>query len=306
MTYKPLLPLLHLVAVPAHHAAVIYRQRRVGYHQFLVDADDAAEALALRTGPCGRVKREHLVRRFLEGHAVGLELHREVVAYRRWEQQSHLAVPLVEGRLGRVHQSGYRVLRIIYRQTVDDKESLPLFLFKRRARLFFELLQIVVNSNEGSVCALTSPPPFGGGRGEAHPHIALLHVHLQLLLHRPALAQLYGCHHHEAGALRVFQHLLHHVLRRVLLHLLSADGRVGLADTGVEQPQVFVYLGRGAHRRARVSRYHLLFDGNGGRYAPDVVALGLVHPAQELARITRQTLHVAPLSFRIQRVEGQR
>ena len=79
MPAEPLLPFAHLLAVPAHHAAVVHAQRGIGNHQLFVDAHDLAETLTLRTGTCWRVEREHLVRWFLEGHAVGLELHREVV-----------------------------------------------------------------------------------------------------------------------------------------------------------------------------------------------------------------------------------
>ena len=115
-----------------------------------------------------------------------------------------------------------------------------------------------------------------------------------------------GRHHDEARPLRILQHLLYHILRGVLLYLLSADGRVGLADAGEEQTEILVDLRRGAHRRTWVSRYHLLFDGDSGWDTLDEVALGLVHPPEELTGIARQTLHIAALTFGIQRVEGQR
>ena len=92
-------------------------------------------------------------------------------------------------------------------------------------------------------------------------------------------------HDDEARPLAVLLHLLHHVFRRVLFHLLTADGRIGVADAGIEQAQILVDLRRGAYRRARIARDHLLLDGDGRRYAAYVVALRLVHAAQELAGI---------------------
>ena len=61
MTHEPLLPLLHLLTVPAYDAAVIYRERRIGDDKLLVDADDASESLTLRTGTHGRIEGEKLV-----------------------------------------------------------------------------------------------------------------------------------------------------------------------------------------------------------------------------------------------------
>ena len=147
------------------------------------------------------------------------------------------------------------------------------------------MLQIVVNSDEGSVRFIATPPPFGGGWGEAYPHIALLHVHLQLLLQRAPFTQMDRGHDDEARPLAVLLYLLHHVFRRVLFHLLTADGRIGVADAGIEQAQILVDLRRGAYRRARIARDHLLLDGDGRRYAAYVVALRLVHAAEELAGI---------------------
>ena len=115
-----------------------------------------------------------------------------------------------------------------------------------------------------------------------------------------------GGHYQELGAAGELQHLLHHVFRGVLLHLLPADGRVGVADAGIEQSQVLVNLCRSANRAAWVAGNDLLLDGDGGRYAPDEVALRLVHAPQELAGIATEALDIAPLPFGIEGVEGQR
>src|SRR5690606_20448281 len=46
-------------------------------------------------------------------------------------------------------------------------------------------------------------------------------------------------------------------------------------------------------------------DGDGRRNALDAVHLRAVHAVEELARVGTEGLHVAPLAFGIQRVEGE-
>ena len=62
-----------------------------------------------------------------------------------------------------------------------------------------------------------------------------------------------AAHHHEARALAVLREAADDVLHALLLHLFSGDGAEGAADAGVEQAQVFVDLGGGAHRAARIA-----------------------------------------------------
>ncbi len=60
-TAKFIAPDAHFLAVPALHATVVNRQRRVRNDKFFVDADGVAEAFA--NGACagGRIEREHIV-----------------------------------------------------------------------------------------------------------------------------------------------------------------------------------------------------------------------------------------------------
>ena len=51
--------------------------------------------------------------------------------------------------------------------------------------------------------------------------------------------------------------------------------------------------------------HSLLVDGDGGGEALDVVHVGLVHAAQELAGVGGQGLHVPSLTFGVNGVEGQ-
>ena len=107
------------------------------------------------------------------------------------------------------------------------------------------------------------------------------------------------------AARRQAEDMVHHIHHLMLLDQLARGGGVGLADAGVKEFQVFVYLGACAHGGAWVVRVHLLFDGDGGREASDALHIGLVESAHELPCIRAQALHIAALSFGIKRVERQ-
>ena len=199
-------------------------------------------------------------------------------------------MPLKEGCLCRVHQTGDDILRIIHAQTINHEENLPSLAGGARGGLL--RLQIFIYPLEIAI--------------DVDSRIALQLIGLQLLLHRAPLLWMDGRHDDEARTLRVLQRLLNHVLRRVLLHLLTAYGRVCAPYARVKQTEILVYLRRGAHRTAWIPRYHLLFDGDGWRYASDKVTLRFVHPSEELSGIARQRLYITPLALGIQSVEGQR
>ena len=107
------------------------------------------------------------------------------------------------------------------------------------------------------------------------------------------------------AARRQAEDMIHHIHHLVLLDQLARGGGVGLTDAGVEEFQVFVDLGAGAHGGARVVRVHLLLDGDGGREARDALHVGLVESAHELPCIRTQALNIAALPLGIKRVERQ-
>ena len=79
-----------------------------------------------------------------------------------------------------------------------------------------------------------------------------------------------------------------------------------MSDAGEQHTEIVVYLGRCANGGTWIAGDDFLLDGDGGRDAADEIALGLVHAAEELSGIARQALHITPLTFGIQCVEGQR
>ncbi len=92
---------------------------------------------------------------------------------------------------------------------------------------------------------------------------------------------------------------------------LALDGeargrRIWNADARPEKTHIVVDLGDGADGRARILRRCLLLDGDGGREPFNALHIRLLHQLQELARIGRKALDIAPLALSIDRVEGKR
>ena len=130
-TYEVAFPLAQFLAMPACHTPVIDAEGGVGDDEILVDADDAAVALACGTDAHGRVEREEVVGRFLEGHSVSLHERRErnvLVGFADKEEVA-LAVALIESRLGRVEQARDGDRCVVGLQTVDEQEVFSLGRF---------------------------------------------------------------------------------------------------------------------------------------------------------------------------------
>ena len=96
-----------------------------------------------------------------------------------------------------------------------------------------------------------------------------------------------------------------HALLGVFHHLLAGGVAVGTAGTGKEQAQVVVDLGGGAHGGARILVGGLLLDADDGREAGDLVDIGPLHAAEEVAGVGREGLDIAALTLGEDGVEGQ-
>src|SRR5207244_4757843 len=80
---------------------------------------------------------------------------------------------------------------------------------------------------------------------------------------------------------------------------------VGDADGSVEQAEVVVDLGDGAHGRARAAAGGLLLDGNGGAQALDRVYVRPLHLVEELAGVGGERLNVAALPLGMADVKSE-
>ncbi len=114
-----------------------------------------------------------------------------------------------------------------------------------------------------------------------------------------------GSHDHDAAALGQRQDGVNDLLYCLLADLPATLGAVGNAYAGVEQAQVVVDFGHRAHRGAGVAAGSLLVNADGWREALDVIHVGLVHLAQELAGVGRKGLDITALTFGVNGVKGQ-
>ena len=110
---------------------------------------------------------------------------------------------------------------------------------------------------------------------------------------------------HQARALGQREHRVDHLADALRLQRKVMIGAIRCSGARIQQAQVVVDLGDGAHRRARIVRGGLLLDADRRAQAFDHVDVGLVHQLQELPRVGRQALDIAALPFGIQRVEGK-
>lgn len=119
-----LLPLAEFCSAPAHHGAVVDRERAIGDDEMLVDAHHAPETFATRAGTHGIVERKEVVARFFEADAVGLEVGGETleVAF-GIESEEAFAVTLVERRFDRVVETRHAVFRTVDSQAVEEEEE---------------------------------------------------------------------------------------------------------------------------------------------------------------------------------------
>ena len=112
-------------------------------------------------------------------------------------------------------------------------------------------------------------------------------------------------HDHEFGPLLEGHQPVDDLLLGLAGDLLAALGAVRDPDPRPEQAQVVVDLGHRADRRARVARGRLLVDRDRRREPLDRVDVGLLHQAEELARVGGERLDVAALPLGVDRVEGK-
>ena len=124
-------------------------------------------------------------------------------------------------------------------------------------------------------------------------------------LYSPLRPRTTGASTMKRRALGQRHHVVDDLLDRLPGDRLAADVAVRVPDAGPQQAQVVVDLGHGPDRRARVARGGLLVDRDRRREALDRVDVGLVHLAEELARVGRQRLDVAALALGVDRVEGK-
>ena len=108
------------------------------------------------------------------------------------------------------------------------------------------------------------------------------------------------------GAGRQGQQGFEDLRRRLRRHRFVGVRAVRFADGREQEVQVARNVGQRADRGTRIAGDRLLLDGDHRRQAVDVVHVRLFHLRDEALGVGRERLHVAPLAFRVDGVEGQR
>ena len=135
---------------------------------------------------------------------------------------------------------------------------------------------------------------------------ALLVQMVKQILELALAAAHYRRHHRYALTAALFQNALHNLVGGLPRNGPAAIGAVRRAHAGIEQTQVVVNLGDGAHRRSRTAAGSLLLDGNRRAQPLDRIHVGALDLIQKLPRVGRERLHVAALALGIDGIEGER
>ena len=266
-------------------AAVVDGEGRVRDDDGGVDLQKEAEAAALRACTHGIVEREHARRKLRHGDAA---LVAGVVA---GEQRLLPGVRLLDDdEPAAVLQRGLDGIRQAARQVAAQHKAVD----HQLDGVLFVLL-------ECDLLAQVIEDAVHAHAGEA----ALPRVCQQL-----DVLALFAAHdrgqHLKARALRQGQHLVDDLVDGLAADLAAAARAVRRSGARPQQAQVVVNFRHRAHGRAWVAGRRLLVDGNGGGQAFDHVYVGLVHLSQELPRIGRKRVDIAPPALGIDRVERER
>src|SRR5208337_3227649 len=109
--------------------------------------------------------------------------------------------------------------------------------------------------------------------------------------------------HLQTGAFWKREHPVGDLVNRVLLDLLAADAAIGTANTRVQQAKVVVNFRGGGDGRSRVAGGVFLANGDGRGDAVNHVSVGFLDALEELARISRERLHIAALALGVNGVD---
>ena len=287
-----LLALAIALGLPGLHRAFGQRLGFVRHHQAEIHPDHPPEAATGLAGTDRRVEREQ------PGRGLGIV----DVAVRA--MQSGRIAP---HRLAQ-HPLRRRGLHPLARR-IHGKP--PMTALQRRLQRLGQARILGVRRAEAVLHHLQHVLPLGAGPGEAlldarvtlrgeqagHLRLAEARRHRHRKAHHQARIAL-GC--------RARAQVGGDADRRIAPHRLAAATAVQMRGARVQQLEVVGELGHRAHRRARGAHRVGLVDRDRRRHALDPIHLRLVHAVEELARVGREGLDVAPLALGIQRVEHQR
>ncbi|OIQ93571.1 hypothetical protein GALL_245310 [mine drainage metagenome] len=281
VTLQVLLRVLETGGLPGLDGALAEALARVGNHQAPVDPQGAAKAAAGVAGAHRRVETEHA----RAGIAVGDVAMRAV--------QIGRIAPRRRGGLG-----AGRALRKRPHRRAPAAQAQRRFQGLGQARgldvagakaVLHDVQDRIVASVDACVALGREPLQhvgFGQAGGDAHRE---------------------GQHQARvARRRRAREHIGGDAGRAVAPHRLPALPAEQAGAAGVEQLEMVGQFGHRPHRGARGAHRVGLVDGDGRQDAADAVDLRPVHAVEELTRVGREGLDIAPLALGIDGVEHER
>ena len=269
---------------PRRDRALVERLRAVRHDPGRVKVVDGAQPLADTTGPLRRVEREHTRRelRHADTAAGARELPGEQPVATPERVDDHDIVGKIQGEINPVPQPPLDA-------GADDQPVDEYLDIVVPAPLQF---QVLVERSDLPVHTDLREAPRPQGR--------------QLLLEL-TLAPAHDRRQHVDPLVGgTMQHDVEDPVDRLAGDRMATLRTVRDADIGEEQTEIVVDLGDGPDGGARVGAGGLLLDRDGRRQALDQIDIGLLDLLEELPRVGRQRLDVAPLPFRIDGIEGER
>ena len=273
-----------IAGAPGRDGAVEQRPRRVRHQALRIEVPRGAQALTRRARAVRRVEREGARRHLRDAHAAGdarqAPGEQPIATVERVDD--HNLVGECQRGLDRLGQPPFDARA--HDHAVDhDIDGVVAPAFERD--LVLERAELAVDACAREAAGLQR---------------------VELLPELPLAAADHRREDVDARVLCVREHELHDPLERLGCDLEAAPGTMRDADVREEQAQVVVDLGHRPDGRARVGSRGLLLDGNGRRESLDQVDVGFLHLLEELARVRRQRLDIAPLPLRVNRVESER
>ena len=274
-----------LVFAQRQDAAIADVQGHVGHDLVTVDDIDISQSLAMRAGAQGRVEREIVRCRFHVGQSRGgIHERPAIVAYfvGFGIEYHQLSVALLESQVNGVFQA-FTVL-VGHLQAIDNK--------------FHTVVHIAVQ--------LHAKGDFPQHPIDPDVDVSLLAEILeQVLVVSLAVLDKRG-HDVDAVSLVTLHNQRQYLVDGVFHHALSRQVGIGVGSAGIQESQVVIDLGCGAHGAARVAVDRLLPYRDDGTQAGNLVHVGALEHPHHVTGIGREGFQVSALPLGKHGVKCQR
>jgi hypothetical protein len=109
----------------------------------------------------------------------------------------------------------------------------------------------------------------------------------------------------DLATIESFENIIDDLVFAPAHHFFACIVRIGFRSPGKQEAEKIVYFGDGPNGGPGVFVSGFLLDRNNGRKPCDLIYVGSFHFTDKLAGIGAKGFHIPPLSFGIDRIEGQ-